>query len=992
MPQIKRIKMKHLILLPFLFVAIVSTIKAETVNDSVLLTNGYVYDGFTEEVLEKAKVTIYDADSVTVLVDSLPPWYSKGTNWNTGVETRFFAGFSAYIPRRKVYVVRASYAGYAPQTVRIELPEKQMGTAPRKWMLPKFYLWHAMQYDLGEASVQGSKILMVMKGDTLVYNASAFNLAEGSMLDNLVRALPGVKLEDGGRITVNGEFVKSLLVNGRDFFKGDPQIALANLPAYTVDKVKVYRKAPDWAKYHERPEAEKKDDPLVMDVNLKREYAQGWIANVEAGGGSRLGDGFDPVWMGRLFALRYTNHSSLGVYGTINNMDDYERPGSKGEWKRTEPGQGRRVTKMGGVDFSIDGKKTGIKFQTDLQAMRQTINNEARTTSEDFLPSGGSLYRQSQSASREGTTDLKWNASLDILNLTSKKYVSGLMYIYPSAYYTRTTSNGTNGLTQFEADTARTAAIGGGAFQPLTDVLYRRNVLSNAERKAWGGQVKVETYLGMPFGLPALDIHGSASYNRRDNTSFRTDQIVYAEPGQTDFGQLRRNVQPEMDYAFNILVAPNKSVKLFPKVKRSSRLGVDYEYKQTFRSGHRDLDTCRLDDDGLQPPSATTPAQWLADERNSFHTTRMERTHRLKPLVYSIPIGPLTLGMEFPLEFTKRRIHDFRGGNDRVLMRDDFRWEGDGRLNWWSENGNIFFDANYHFSQGLPDIFSLLDVRDDSDPLVISEGNSQLKLSRTHTVTVNFNYREKEHQRLAAVYASYRKADRQVATARWYDLTTGVTRLRPENIDGNWDASLRLHYNQALGRYDRWTIEGDATGRFLHSVDFASDNLDAPLPDRVAVDNLSFDASLRTDYRFKQWHAGAKMEVKHTRLDSRDEGFTPMDYTDFSAGVTLTAPLFWGIDLETDVMAYLRRGYTDASMNTTDWVWNASLSKALGRRKQWLVRAVGFDLLQQLSRVTRTVNSQGRTETWYNTVPAYASLHLTYRFDMKPKKKAGARE
>ena len=232
----------------------------------------------------------------------------------------------------------------------------------------------------------------------------------------------------------------------------------------------------------------------------------------------------------------------------------------------------------------------------------------------------------------------------------------------------------------------------------------------------------------------------------------------------------------------------------------------------------------------------------------------------------------------------------------------------------------------------------------------------------------------------------------RTAAADRCDSVPGVTRLRPENIDGNWDASLRLHYNQALGRYDRWTIEGDATGRFLHSVDFASDNLDAPLPDRVAVDNLSLDASLRTDYRFKQWHAGAKMEVKHTRLDSRDAGFTPMDYTDFSAGVTLTAPLFWGIDLETDVMAYLRRGYTDASMNTTDWVWNASLSKALGRRKQWLVRAVGFDLLQQLSRVTRTVNSQGRTETWYNTVPAYASLHLTYRFDMKPKKKAGARE
>ena len=75
-------------------------------------------------------------------------------------------------------------------------------------------------------------------------------------------------------------------------------------------------------------------------------------------------------------------------------------------------------------------------------------------------------------------------------------------------------------------------------------------------------------------------------------------------------------------------------------------------------------------------------------------------------------------------------------------------------------------------------------------------------------------------------------------------------------------------------------------------------------------------------------------------------------------------------------------------MNTTDWVWNASLSKAFGKRKQWLLRAVGFDILGQLSNIRRTVNAQGRTETWYNTTPAYASLHLTYRFDMKPKKRA----
>lgn len=81
---------------------------------------------------------------------------------------------------------------------------------------------------------------MVMKGDTIVYNADAFNLAEGSMLDALISRLPNTTLTKDGEIYVNGKYVQSLLVNGQEFFAGNPKLALENLPSYTVNKVKVY--------------------------------------------------------------------------------------------------------------------------------------------------------------------------------------------------------------------------------------------------------------------------------------------------------------------------------------------------------------------------------------------------------------------------------------------------------------------------------------------------------------------------------------------------------------------------------------------------------------------------------------------------------------------------------------------------------------------------------------------------------------------------------
>ena len=176
--------------------------------------------------------------------------------------------------------------------------------------------------ELEEVAVNATRILMVQKGDTIIYNAAALQLSAGSMLNDLVRALPGAQLDKGGKITINGERVTSLLVNGKDFFKGDPMVALTNLPYYTVDKIKVYHKGPELknATQSDSLRAEVAEKPLVMDVRLKKEYGQGWLANAEAGAGVRTLGKFSPIYRGRAFALRFTDHSRLGIYATANNV------------------------------------------------------------------------------------------------------------------------------------------------------------------------------------------------------------------------------------------------------------------------------------------------------------------------------------------------------------------------------------------------------------------------------------------------------------------------------------------------------------------------------------------------------------------------------------------------------------------------------------------------------------------------------------------------
>ncbi|MDE6032722.1 MAG: hypothetical protein K2G15_02040, partial [Muribaculaceae bacterium] len=171
------------------------------------------------------------------------------------------------------------------------------------------------RHELKEVEVVTTAIKVVMKGDTIVYNADAFNLAEGSMLDALVKQLPGAELKDGV-IKVNGRAISSLMLNGKDFFKEDPSVALENLPAYAVKNVKVYDKAGEddyLTKASQTLDRDENSENLVMDIVLKKEYSTTWMASVEAGYGTA------DRWLGKGFGLGFTDKFRLSAFINTNN-------------------------------------------------------------------------------------------------------------------------------------------------------------------------------------------------------------------------------------------------------------------------------------------------------------------------------------------------------------------------------------------------------------------------------------------------------------------------------------------------------------------------------------------------------------------------------------------------------------------------------------------------------------------------------------------------
>ncbi len=127
---------------------------------------------------------------------------------------------------------------------------------------------------------------IVIKKDTVEYNASAFRVADNAMLEDLLKKMPGMEVADDGTVKVNGEKVEKITVGGKTFFFDDPSMAVKNLPAKIVDKIKVINKDKDVAAF--TGVSTNSDKEKVMDVQLKEEYKRGWFGNARLDGGSTL--------------------------------------------------------------------------------------------------------------------------------------------------------------------------------------------------------------------------------------------------------------------------------------------------------------------------------------------------------------------------------------------------------------------------------------------------------------------------------------------------------------------------------------------------------------------------------------------------------------------------------------------------------------------------------------------------------------------------------
>ncbi|MBQ9363081.1 MAG: outer membrane beta-barrel protein [Bacteroidaceae bacterium] len=904
------------------------------------------------------------------------------------------------------YLLRIEAEGYVTRYVPVDILKLYKRELYRE-LKPIYLKKLPKQNDivLDEVVVRATKVKFYMNGDTLVYDADAFQMAEGSMLDALIKKLPGVELKSGGEITVNGQKVDALLLNGKDFFDSDRELMLENMPSYMVKNIQSYERVPENVRGTNREKTAQKE--LVMNVKLKKEYNTGWLANAEAGGGSTFfrneNDRLDGKYLGRLFAMRFSDNSRLTLFGMVNNLNDNRTPGEKGEWSPLTQSQGLTTTYKTGGTYFVD-KQDRVRYEGSANVAYYDKNDQQHSSSETFLE-GGSTFGKSSYQKR--SYDVEVNTEHRLRLRFDKPFHEKLKFLVtelrPSLNYLRWNNHTESANATFSADVA--SGLGkawlDSIMVPVAGDLLRKYAINRtlSQTRGIGHWVDSRVNGWLNFGPAHNDfINYFLSYDyrftNRSEDNYEHYRLDYPS-NATMPADLRNRYNPTFDRTHRFSIAPNINIAFDDKDRHS--INLSYHYTYDYQHSTKNLYLLnKLDEwkDMEKHALGTLPSyDEMLSTLDADNSTRSKRTvHTHTPSAsYQISLSNDStdsytyISFDLALPMQHESMDYWQGAQVDTLMSRNTTFLAPSiyfNHNQWKRGRRIY--VNYGMSTTAPAMSSLLNIRNTSNPLYITLGNPNLKNTRSH----NFysNYRDKFGRTLFNVGTNATITENAVASGYIYNKETGVRTVTPENVNGNWNISGNTGVDFPFDQNERWRLKETVAYGYNHSVDLSGTNL-TERATRSVVGNHSLNNELGLTFRptdKMEYSAKGRLNYQHSTSDRAD--FTTLNVFDFDYGVTAQIELPWNFQFSTDLTMYSRRGYSDETMNTNELVWNARLTKRL-MHGNLLVQLDGFDLLGNLSNVRRSINAQGKTETFYNVIPSYCLLHIVWRLNKQPKKK-----
>lgn len=974
--------------------------KERYISVTCMVADHLSHDAMSADTLRGELILAADSSFVdTLKIDSMV--------WGEWRETRA----TAKVYEAGKYFLRFFYLGYEPKYVPFEIKKMYKNEIYRE--LKPVYMRKQKRFEdmeLDEVVVKATKLKFYMDGDTLVYDADAFSMAEGSMLGQLIKQLPGVEVEKGGEIKVNGKKVDAMLLNGKNFFDSDRELLLDNMPSYMVKNVQSYERIPESAKGSNREKSTKKE--LVMNVKLKKEYNTGWLATITGGSGAtffRNRDGkLDTKYLGRLFATRFDDRSRLIIFGGVNNVNDKQTPGESGEYNDITQTDGITNTYHGGVNYNQEFVE-GTSYMGSADVSFTETESEKGSCSETFLE-GGSTFGRSFSKSKVQNVGINtFHQFSTYKNSNENTWYKQLFFSFtPKLMYSKNKNDGQSASLTLAQDMANDfgKAWVDSIMAPNAGEIIRKYGINRSLSSSYSKGHNLSTGAGMmlnftPAHNDVFDFMTQMDYSYQDSETDMFNHDRYEYPNSpTIKNDFRNKYAPNTNRSHTAKIAPTLTFVLDKKF--GDILTVRYNYDYAYRKSNQSLYLLnKLDqwnDDSTHPignlPSMDEMLKTLDRDNssksitsNNNHSVGLDFQHSFTNTEDNDKSSIITLSLAMPI--SNEKIDYERGLQvDTVLTRTTTFFNPSIRYGFDNHKKFMGFDVSYNMSMSSPSLMSMISFADTSDPLMETHNNPNLKNTTNHSFFAS--YRNKFGRTFFYANASANIIKNQVASGFIFNKDTGKRIVTPENVNGNWNAFLGTTLTGSLDKDEKWRYSEHLNYSYTNSVDLSGSTTSAGEAEAKATRSVvgSHNISDRLEFTYRhsekmEFAAIGKFTYQNSSSERKD--FATLNVFDFNYGATAKVELPLDFQIATDVTMYSRRGYSDSTMNTNEFVWNLRLTKKL-LKGNLLIQADGFDILGNLSNIQRTINAHGKTETFTNVIPSYFLVHLTYRFNKYPKK------
>lgn len=863
------------------------------------------------------------------------------------------------------YLLKISYIGYTTFFRQIEMTRNK----------PRLNVGNIeLQADaimLGEAVVVAQAPEVTAAEDTLVYNSSAYRVPEGSALEELVKKLPGAEVDENGKITINGKEIKKIMIDGKEFFADDPNIAMKNLPVNIIDKVRAYDKQSDLARATGIDDGE---EETVLDLSVKPGMNKGWFGNAD------LAAGTEDRYSGKIMLNRFWGDNQFTVIGSMNNVNDQGYPGGGGGF-RWGGQNGLTAIKMGGFNFSTTSEKLETGGSVNFNYKDADIIS--KQASETFVSSDNSSFQNALIAQRNKNTALTADFRIEWRPDTMTMLLVRPRLSYGDTNNTESSNSGT-----FNAEPQNTtdeliAAIQEGN---LTDLMAEENIVNTIIRNSLskssdfnvGGSVMFNRRLGKAGRN--INFRGTYNYTNSSSEQFSTSETEYFQ--MTD--------EERLEILNRYISTPTLNNNFSARVSYSEPIFkggfLQFSYNFQYRYSTTDNSTYTMPNDWTIDNGYGGEYTGVLDKENSKSAHYTYYNHQAElALRWIREKMRLNVGVSFQPQ--KTELSYKKGDLDTVTVRNVFNFTPtlDFRYKF---NKTSQLRINYRGRSSQPSMTDLLPVEDTTDPLNIRRGNPGLKPSFTNSFRAFYNTFNTETQRGMVAHVSFSNTMNSVSSRRVYNETTGGYITTPENINGNWNLFSMLGSNTAL-RNKKYTINTFTTASYNNIVSYISDNTETTNDDRNKTRQLRLGERLRGTYRTDWWEVSLNGSLNYTHSRNNYQEQNNMDTYDFSYGASTNIRLPWNMSIATDLSQNSRRGYSDNSMNRDELIWNAQISQDFLKGNAATVSIQFYDILRNQSNVSRAITAAMRSDTEYNAIYSYCMVHFIYRLNLFGGKNGG---